>query len=93
MMYVSPLSAHLAHLDPPLCHRTKPRQEPPAYVIGPATHVGHALNALVGFHTNRVEATVMSVMHSAMMGALSIRRAEPTGNVLTVSQSYEVSEV
>ena len=66
-------------------------QEPPAYVIGPATHVGHALNALMGFHTNRVEATVMSVMDSAMVGALSIRRAEPIGNVLTVSQSYEVS--
>ena len=66
------------------------RQEPPAYIIGPATHVGHALNALVGFHTNRVEATVMSVMDSAMVGALSIRRAEPIGNVLAVSQSYEV---
>lgn len=33
----------------------------------------------------------MSVMDSAMVGALSIRRAEAIGNVLTVSQSYEVS--
>lgn len=79
-------------LRPPFCLRARPPspQEPPAYVIGPATHVGHALNALVGFHTNRVEATVMNVMDSAMVGALSIRRAEPVVNVLIVSQSYEV---
>lgn len=62
-------------------------------MIGPATHVGPAFNALVGFHTDRVEATVASVMDSAMVGALSIRRAEPIGNVLTVPRSYEVSVV
>lgn len=77
-------------LSSPFSYPYPSRQEPPAYVIGPATHVGHALNALVGFHTNRVEATVMNVMDSAMVGALSIRRAEPVGNVLIVSQSYEV---
>lgn len=33
----------------------------------------------------------MGVMDSAMVGALTIRRAEPIGNVLTVSRSCEVS--
>lgn len=80
------------HSQPPLCALggRRCRQEPPAYVIGPAAHVGHALNALVGFHTNSVEATVINVMDSAMVGALSIRRAEAIGNVLTKSQLYEV---
>lgn len=82
------MEPHLTPHRPFLLRST--RQEPPAYVIGPATHVAHALNALVGFHANRVEATVMSVMDSAMVGVLSIRRAEPIGNVLIVSQSYEV---
>lgn len=34
---------------------------------------------------------MINVMDSAMVGALSIRRAETIGNVLTRSQLYEVS--
>lgn len=67
------------------------RQGPPMYVIGPADHVVHAGNALVLFHTGEAEATVKNVMDRAM-GALSIRRPEEIGAVLTNDQSYEVRD-
>lgn len=59
-------------------------------MIGPAAHVGPALDTLLRFHANYVEPTVKNVMDSAMVGALSIRRPETIGKVLTTTHLYEV---